>query len=143
MIFGRVSYPGQGEKVYLHFSRLLFPDGSEFKIEAEALSTRDYSPGIAGVEHDGAGDRIMVSTGLTLLSGITDALTEKEQVGVFGATTPKASLDNALMNGFAKSTQSEAEREGAKVNGAKDFVTLPPGADLMVSLTETFHGEAQ
>jgi hypothetical protein len=143
MIFGRASYPGDGEKAYIQFNRLLFPDGHEFKIQAEALSPRDYTPGLAGNEHDGAGDRIFATTGLTMLSGITDALTEKEEMGVLGATTPKANLHNALMNGFAKSTESEAEREGDQIKNSKDFVTIPAGTDIIVSLTETFHGEEQ
>jgi Bacterial conjugation TrbI-like protein len=141
MIFGRVNYPGQGEKVYIQFNRLLFPDGREFKIEAEALSSTDYSSGLVGVEHDGTAGRILATTGLTMLSGITDVLTEKESLSVFEPPTPKSTLHNAFMNGISKSAQTEGQRESDKVADQKEYVTIPSGQDLIVGLTETFKGE--
>ena len=38
ILFGRVTYSGKGEKVYLSINKALAPDGHEFEIEAQALA---------------------------------------------------------------------------------------------------------
>lgn len=141
VLFGTASYSGSGSKVYVKFHRVLFPDGREFRIEAEALSSRDYTPGISGDENDGAGEKALATVGLTMLSGITDTLTEKESLSTFGEPTAKSSLKNGIYHGMTKATEAEAQRRAAKMRDAPDYVTIEAGRDLFVSLTETFKGE--
>ena len=143
-LFGTVNYPGTGDKVYIKFNRVLSPDGKEFKIEAQALNAQDYSPGLAGESHDGAGGRIATTTGLTMLSGMSDVLVEKQVSGGFNpTTTPKSTMRNAFFNGLTKSTQREAERQAEKITQQKDYVTIEAGEDIIISLTETFNGESK
>lgn len=141
ILFGTATYPDGGEKVYVKFTRVLLPNGQEFKIEAQALSSLDYAPGLTGEEHDGAGGRIGTTLGLTMLSGITDVMVQREALGQYGAPTPKAGLRNGLYNGIARATENEAQRRAAKINDAKDYVTIEAGQDVIISLTETFKGE--
>lgn len=142
VIFGTTSYPGSGEKVYLKFNRILLPSGQEFKIQAEALSSADYSPGISGGEHDGTEERLAGTVGLSMISGVSEVMVEKEALNQYAAPTPKSSLRNGFYNGMNKATQGEIERRAAKMNGEQDFVTIEAGADVIVSLTETFKGES-
>lgn len=143
MLFGTVNYPGNGEKVFIKFHRVLFPDSREFKIEAQALGAMDYSPGLLGDYHDAAGTRMGSVLGLTLVAGMSDVLVEKEVSGQFSpVTTPKSTLKNAFYNGLTKATEQEAQRKAGKLAEEKDFITVEAGLDLIVSLTETFKGEA-
>jgi hypothetical protein len=141
ILFGNVAYSGSGERVYIKFTRFLSPDGKEFKVDAQALSSADYSPGLSGEENDGAGSRLAGTVGLTMFSGMTDALTNKQALTEFGDVSAKPTLRDGFYNGLAKSTNQEAQRRAAKMNDAKDYVTIPAGLDLIVSLTETFKGE--
>ena len=141
VVFGTASYTGSGDKVYLKFNRVLYPDGREFRIEAEALSSSDYTSGISGEENDGAGGKIGATLGLTMLSGITDTMVQKETLGQYAEPTAKSTLTNGFYNGLSKASQEEAQRQAAKVQNVPDYVTIEAGLDLIVSLMDTFKGE--
>lgn len=141
VLFGTVTYPGQGDKAYIRLSRLLLPDGKELRIDAQVLSSVDYSPGVYGEVHGAGGERIATTLGLTMLSGVTETLVEREAIGQAISATPKASLRNGFYNGLTRATESEAERLAGKVMDQNDFLTIESGQDVIVSLTETFRGE--
>lgn len=142
-IFGTVSYPGKSEKVYIKFHRLLFPNGQEFKIDAQALGSLDYSPGLLGEYHGTGGARVATTVGLTMLSGISDVLVEREMPGPNAfMPTPKATLKNGFYNGLSKATEQEAQRQAEAIGEVPDYVTIEAGDDLIISLTETFKGES-
>lgn len=143
VLFGTASHSGAGDKVYVKFHRALFPDGREFRIQAEALSSSDFTAGLTGEENDGAGSKAMTTIGLNMLSGISDALVEKESLSQFAEPTVKSGLRNGFFNGLNKSTQEEAQRRAAKIRDAPDYITIEAGRDLIISLTETFKGESQ
>lgn len=142
-IFGTVNYPGKSDKVYIKFHRLLFPNGQEFKIEAQALGSLDYSPGLIGEYHGTGTGRIASTVGLTMLSGISDVMVEREMPGQNAIMpTPRATLKNGFYNGLAKATEQEAQRQAESIGEEPDFVTIEAGDDVIISLTETFKGES-
>jgi len=140
VLIGTASYPGRGEKFFIRFTKGVSPEGKEFEIEAQALSTEDYSNGVVGDYHGTADARIATTMGLTMLSGATDVLTEKEAVGgpFAGAVVAKPTLKNAFYHGVSQVAQSEATRQLDKIGEAQDYVMLPAGSDLIVSLTKEF-----
>lgn len=141
VVFGTVSYPGSGNKVYIKLTRLLDPGGQEFRVDAQALSSLDYSPGLAGDLHGAEGERLAATLGLTMIAGMSDVLVEKEAMGQTISPTPKSSMKNAFYNGLTRATEDEAQRQAGKLTDQQDYVTIDAGQDVIVSLTETFKGE--
>jgi hypothetical protein len=142
-LFAGVKYDGNGEKVFLDVQSGVYPDGSEFKIRAQALSARDFSPGIAGDYHGTFSNRVAANLGLAFVSGLTDAMTEKESLGGGSAFSSapvhaKPTLKNGLLAGVSKVTDTEAQRMANELAGQKSYVTVDSGKELIVSLLERF-----
>ena len=142
IIFGHVSYGGKGKKVFVKFSKGIFPSGEEFSLEAQALSSGDYSPGVLGRFHGNADVKIASALGLTMVAGMSDVLTEKESLGgsalQSGAVTPKATMKNALYHGVSQVAKTEAQRQAEAIGNEQEYVTVDAGTDLIVSLTKAY-----
>jgi hypothetical protein len=146
ILLGTVSYSGQGEKVFIQFNRVIFPEGQEFQIQAQALSSSDYSPGLVGVHHGNTDLRIAASVGLTMISAATDVLTTKNSIrainqGEIQELTPEPTIKNAMLQGASKVTKQEAARQAGEVNQKQDYITVEAGNDLIVSLITPFTGK--
>ena len=137
-LFGKIRYPGKGKKVFIAFSKGVFPDGSEFELQAQALSTKDYSPGLVGDFHGQSGARVAAALGLSLVSGASAMLTEREQVGALGQTAPKATLKNAMFGGLSQTAQNESQRRAQKMGERQEYVTIDSGKDLIINLTGAY-----
>ena len=142
IVFGQVSYSGKGKKVFIKFGKGTLPGGQEFSLEAQALSSGDYSPGISGSFHGNADLRVASTLGLTMVAGMSDVLTEKESLGgsalQSGAVTPKANMKNALYHGVSEVAKSEAGRQAEAISDEQEYVTVDAGTDLIVSLTKAY-----
>ncbi len=142
IVFGQVSYGGKGKKVFIKFGKGTLPGGQEFSLEAQALSSGDYSPGISGSFHGNADLRVASTLGLTMVAGMSDVLTEKESLGgsalQSGAVTPKANMKNALYHGVSEVAKSEAGRQAEAISDEQEYVTVDAGTDLIVSLTKAY-----
>ena len=142
VVFGQVSYGGKGKKVFIKFGKGTFPGGQEFPLEAQALSSSDYSPGISGSFHGNADVRIASTLGLTMVAGMSDVLTEKESLGgsalQSGAVTPKATMKNALYHGVSEVANAEAQRQAEAIGDEQEYVTVDAGTDIIVSLTKAY-----
>jgi hypothetical protein len=120
------------------FSKGVFPDGSEFQIQAQALSTKDYSPGLVGDFHGQSGARVAAALGLSLVSGASAALTEREQIGALGQTQVKPTMKNALYGGLSQTAQAESQRQAQKLSERQEYVTLDAGKGLIINLTGAY-----
>ena len=140
ILFGNITYPNHGKKVFMRFTQALLPDGKETVFQAQALNTKDYSPGLEGKFHSGATSRIAATLGLTMVSAFTDTLTEKQSLGAEGVVTPKATVKNALYQGISKATAAEAPRQAEELSKAQAYVTVPAGRELIVNLLATYRG---
>lgn len=142
IVFGQVSYGGKGKKVFIKFGKGTLPGGQEFPLEAQALSSSDYSPGISGSFHGNSDLRIASTLGLTMVAGMSDVLTEKESLGgsalQSGAVTPKATMKNALYHGVSEVAKAEAQRQAEAIGDEQEYVTVDAGTDIIVSLTKAY-----
>ena len=134
MLLGTVKYTGSGEKVFLTFVKAVLPTGQEIEVSAQALNPDDYSTGILGDYHGTAGVRIATTLGLSMVSGMTEVLTEKKALGESGAVTPKSTMKNALFHGVSKVSALEASRQAQELSAEKAYVTIEAGSDLIISL---------
>lgn len=136
IIFGSASYDGQGEKVFMTFSKGVTPEGKEFAIKAQALSSKDYSPGIVAQTHGHPMGKMAPILGLSMVSEMANVLTSKRAIGRFGATVTRPSIKNAVMAGVSKATDMEAKRRSNEIAQEPPYATVDAGTDLIVSLTE-------
>lgn len=135
-LFGKIKYSGQGNKVFMTFSKGVFPTGEEFEIEAQALNSKDYSPGLEGDFHGKSGVRIATALGLSVVSGASTILMEREQLNAQGGpSVPKATLKNAMYGGLSQAANNEAQRQGQRISEKAEYVTIDAGKDLIVNLT--------
>ena len=139
LLFGHISYPGQGHKVFIQFSKILLPDGLEVPIMAQALNAKDLSPGLVGDFHGKAKQRVASTLGLTMLSAMTDTLTQKGS-HFYAKPTPKSTLKNAFYQGVSQASEMEAKRQADRLANQPEYVTLPAGTEMIVNLLETYRG---
>lgn len=141
MLIGKANYSGKGERIYLSFDKAIGPSGEEKQITAMALDSSDYSNGIIGEVHSETGIRIAGTLGLTMVSSMTDVLTDKTAHGDFGATTPKPTIRNAVFQGVSKVSEMEAARHAQAMAQTPPYITLEAGTDVIISLTSAFGDE--
>jgi hypothetical protein len=141
IFLGSPSYSGSGEKVFIQFDRGVLPTGEEFNIHAQALDSEDYSAGVQGEFHGNFGVRTAAVLGLSMVSGVSEVMVEKEALGQGFNVTPKASVKNGLYNGISKVADMETNRQAQKLHQAPEYVTVEAGKDLIISLTGSYRGK--
>ena len=141
VLFGTITYPNQGKKVFMQFSKALFPDGQEIELKAQALNAKNYSPGLEGKLDSGTAARVASTLGLTMVSAFTNTLTEKQVLGSEGVVTPKATTKDALYQGIAKASEMEAQRQMAELGNVQEYVTIPAGREMIVNLLATYRSK--
>jgi hypothetical protein len=138
-LVGQFSYTGDGNRVYLKFSRIDSLDGGAMKISAVALDAGSFTPGIAGDEFTASGEKIATSIGLTMFSGMTDTLTDRESLGnSFNGVQAKPTMSNALLQGLSKASQDQASRTASEIEQERNYVIIPEGKEMIIELQEDF-----
>jgi hypothetical protein len=144
VLLGSASSSG-GDRVYIRFNRVIFPSGQEYRIDAQALSSGDYTPGLIGEHHSETDLRVAGSIGLTMISAVTDVMTQRTAFGSnpYGMATaqPDATMKNATLQGASHVAKQEAERVGGKMQDKEEYLTVMTGGDLIISLLTPFKGE--
>jgi Bacterial conjugation TrbI-like protein len=140
ILVGNYSYSGDGDRIYLTFSRIDPPDrGQPKKISAAALDAGNFSPGIQGEEFTNSGGKVATSIGLNMLSGMTDTLTDRESLGnSFNGVQAKPSMKNALLQGMSKASQDQASRVGSSIEQERNYVIVPEGKEMIIELQEDY-----
>lgn len=133
---GQTSYSGDGQRIYLNFHKAITSDGQEIPIIGQAMDSKDYRRGILGEVHSERGVRVASTLGLTMLSGMTEVMTEKMALGQVTEVTPKSTFKNALFNGTSKVADREAGRQAEEMAQTPSYVTVDMGRDLIVNLSE-------
>lgn len=144
VLLGSASYSG-GDRVYIRFNRIIFPNGQEYRIDAQGLSSGDYTPGLVGVHHSETDLRVAGSLGLTMVSAVTDVMTQRTVYGSnpygMGMAQPDATMKNATLQGVSQVAKQESGRVGSKMQEKEEYLTVITGGDLIISLLTPFKGE--
>ena len=135
ILTGQFSYSGDGDRVFIIFNRAVLPDGQEVAIQAQALSSKDYRAGIVGDYHGNKGSRMASVLGLSMVSGISEVMVEKQGLGQGYNVAPKSTIKNGIYNGIAKVAEAEANEQVAQLAQTPKYDT---GMDLIISLGESF-----
>ncbi len=138
-LVGQFTYPGDGDRVYLTFSRIDSSSGNIKKLSAVALDAGSFSSGIRGEEFTGGGTKLAANLGLSMFSGMADTLTERESLGgSYNGVQAKPSAKNALLQGLSKATQEQASRLASSIEQERNYVIIPQGKEMIIELIEDF-----
>jgi hypothetical protein len=133
------------DKVFIRFNKVIYPNGDEFKIDAQALNSGDYSPGLVGVQQSNADLRMVGSIGLTMVSAGADVLTQRSMIGAnpyaMGIAQPDSTAQNAMLQGVSQVTKQEAQKQAESPQKSQDYVSVYPDSDLIISLLTPFKEE--
>ena len=132
ILIGEPSYSGQGNRVFISFTKAVLTNGNEIDLHAQALSSKDYSAGIEGKFHSNTVNRVGSVLGLSMISGTTEVLVEKESLGEGQTPTPKSTIKNGLINGLSKIANMEANIQAKKLAEKPEYVTIEAGSDLII-----------
>ena len=141
VLIGTINYPGKGKRVFINFSKAVLPSGQELGLQAQALTPKTHVLGLTGEYYSQKGRQIATILGLSMVSGMTEALTEKEGVKGSESTTPKATMENAFYHGLSKVTNMEAQRQTSELDEHPPYVTIPAGTNLIINLTSPLKGD--
>jgi hypothetical protein len=141
ILFGKASYSGNGNKVLVSFDKGLLPNGQQIQLQAQAVSSKDYSIGLLGERHGNTLGRTAATLGLTMVSTMSGTLVRKEALGQGFQITPKASLQDGFYNGLSQVANAEANRTAKKMANNKEYVTIDAGRDLIISLVGSYEGQ--
>lgn len=141
IFLGNTQYVGKGSRVFINLSKGVLPSGREFRLQAQVLDSQGQVQGLLGKYHSRRGGRIASVLGLSMISGMTDVLVQKEAVGKSETVTPKASLENAFYHGASKVAELEAQRQALELGEMLPYVTIPRGTRLVINLISPIKGD--
>jgi len=99
------------------------------------MSLKNNSVGIDGNFHGKMGTRAATTIGLTVISGMSEVLTEKQSFGgIQGNVVAKPNMKNALYNGMAKAAESEAQRQSEQLSQEPEYMTVDSGTEFNIQL---------
>ncbi len=139
VLLGKASH--QGDKIFINFDKVIFPDGREFPIQAHALDVADFTAGIKGVRHGNMDLKLAAAMGLSMVGTMGEVLAQKEALGgEYGRITVKSTLKDATLAGASDVAKYEAQRrlEATQREAGREYLTLESGKELIITLTETF-----
>jgi len=144
-LVGNITAAADSEKIFIRFSKIIFPSGEVYKIDAQALTSSDYSPGIAGVTQSNADSRMFGSMAMTLVSTAADVLTQRAVMGGMPQgieiTQTEPTAKNAALQGISQLAKEEAGRKAQRAQSAENYVVAPMDTDLIVNLLAPFNFE--
>lgn len=139
VLVGQYSYGGSGDKIFINFHRLETASGQIRKITAQALDGKDYTAGVRAEVHSDGTLKTAAQIGLNLLAGMTDALTEKESLGMSqNGVQAKPTMKNGILQGATRAAQDQAGRVSSEIQSAKDYAILYEGKEMIIQLLEDY-----
>ena len=145
ILVGSITASGESEKIFIRFSKIIFPNGEAYKIDAQALTSNDYSPGIIGSVQSNADSRMFGSVAMTIVSTAADVFTQKTTMGGMpqgiGMMQTEPTAKNAALQGISQLAKEEAGRKAQKAQSTENYVVAPADNDLIVNLLSPFNFE--
>ena len=140
ILLGKSTHPEGSDRMFISFSKCIYPNGRKFSIKAQALDSKDYQVGIIGTYYNKTGARIAKSIALGMISPMAQTLTEKEALGQGFIVTAKPKIKNALLQGLSKSSEIEAKRQIGNLKSDQDYITISSGKEIIVVFLSDFKG---
>lgn len=119
----------QKDRLQIHFDQLLA--NSPTPISADAFDPEDQKLGITGKVLSTYGLKLATALGLHFTAGMSEALQERESMGLNGSVK-KNSVKNALLNGTVNAASEEAKELLSQARGEASRVDVEAGKDILI-----------
>ncbi len=124
---------GQGssseERLMVPFSYMVFKDGSQVRIEAQACDESDKMPGLKGSNARGKALKLTGAIGLGVVGGVAMGYQSKQNQAS-GPVQP--SMRDAVLNGVAVATLEQARAMTSDIQSTKPLYEVPEGTIFYV-----------
>ncbi|MBF0300002.1 MAG: hypothetical protein HQK51_14860 [Oligoflexia bacterium] len=139
ILFAQVQYLDDSDRVFLSIIKGVTRDDVEFDIQAQALSSDDFNPGVIGEYHSNLSSRLASNFGWSMSGAAAEVLQEKQVIATTdGAVVlPKSTVGNALLEGTKRTINNESGRAIEELNRKHAYVTVSAGKHLIINLTQT------
>lgn len=148
ILLGQAAYPSRGKRVFINFSLAVMPNGKEMNLQASALDSKDFSPGVIGRYHSAFKNRAVATAGLSFLAGFSETMQEREALGAGSGEFPsipvvnkKATIKNSVLSGLSEFSKTEGALQLEELRSKGPFVTIKQGRPLIITLTQSLVGK--
>lgn len=118
------------DRLFVHFSQVVFRDGTFGKIDAQACDASDKIVGLKGSKLGNKALNIAGSIGLGFVGGFTEAFQDSH--GEQGAAIHTPSLKNALLNGTATTALEQSQNLMSDLKNRTPVIEVASGVLLCV-----------
>lgn len=123
------------DRLYVHFTRAVFEDGSVSTIEAVIADLSDQTVGLKGSFWATHGSRIAAGAGLNFIAGASVAMQDTQ--GQQGAVVTTPTVRNAILGGTAKAALEESNSMASKFKNAPPAIEIKPGTEVVIIFVES------
>jgi type IV secretory pathway VirB10-like protein len=125
---------GQGqsteERLYIRFSKVIFPDGTIAAISAQAADPDDKIAGVKGSKIGPYALRLGAAIGLNFVSGLSEGMQDQDvQQGV---AVKRASVKNSLLNGASRAAIAQSQESMNELHNQKPIIEVGAGTKIFV-----------
>ena len=118
------------ERLFIHFSQLVFADGSFQDIQAQACDMSDQTVGLKGSKIGGYATKLAAAAALNFAGGLAEGMQDKTVVGGVAVSPP--STKDALLNGAATAALQQSQTAMTSARDTPPIIEVPAGTTLLV-----------
>jgi hypothetical protein len=118
------------ERLMVHFTQIVFKDGSYASISAQAADVEDKTVGLRGSRVGRVAMKYAAAIGLNFVGGMADGLQDREIVGQAVVTKPDAR--NALLSGTSRATLEMANETMSDLKNKAPIIQIDAGKEILV-----------
>jgi type IV secretory pathway VirB10-like protein len=118
------------DRLLIHFSKVVFKNGSFEEISAQAADSSDKTVGLKGSRIGRAAMKYAAAIGLNFVGGMAEGLQDRDIVGQQVVTRPSAK--NALLNGTSRATLDLANETITDLRNKAPIIQVKAGTKIYI-----------
>lgn len=118
------------DRLAVHFSQIVFKDGTFESIDAQAADIQDKTVGLRGSRVGSYAMKYGAAIGLNFVGAMAESLQDRQAVGLQAVTVP--STKNALLSGTSKATLELAGDTMNDIKNKPPVIVVPEGQEILI-----------
>jgi len=122
------------ERLYVEFSKVIFPTGESYSILAQAFDQSDKIQGLKGSVVGSRSKKMGMAMGLGFLGGMADGLRETSGSSFF--MTQKPSVKDAALGGASKAALDQSAAYLEEMKKSPNIIEVKSGSEFLIIIDE-------
>ena len=122
------------ERLYVEFSKVIFPTGEAYSILAQAFDQTDKIQGLKGSIVGTRTKKMAMAMGLGLMGGMADGLRETSGSSFF--VTQKPSVKDAALGGASKAALDQSAAYLEEMKKSPNIIEVKSGSEFLIIIDE-------